>query len=181
MKYNILIGLICFLFFYCSSKKQENKKDAPSIVVEKFYSWYLDSLYENGKINTPDVVLTKDSVYRLDGTKFISLLRQSEFFSQSFIQDQQNLIQRCDDDLNNSDAQKMYKEAGFMAVESRNCSFMNYFPWIGGQGEEIKKVNIISSKIEGDKAKIIVKAIETVSIELLRDNTKWKIEKIYIP
>ena len=184
----IFIFLISIQVLGCSVKDKAiegknndaNTLDPVSIVVESFYRWYLDSVYENGTINFPDVIITKDSIYKLDGTKYIALLNQSGFFSKQFIEEQKSLINECGNYLLTDKGRKEYREAGFMAVESKACDFMNYFPWIGGQGEEIHKVEIISSTIKENKAKVIVKAIDKVNVELVKEKDLWKINKIYI-
>lgn len=187
----LIIGIISILLLSCSSKNDPNKgksdtnstirgNDSASMVVERFYSWYLDSLYENGSINTPDVIVLKDSVYSLDGSRYLLLLKRSGYFSNGFIDDQQAMIRQCNDVLVTSEGQKHYREAKFMAIQSNECDFMNYFPWIGGQGEELKKVQVLSSTITGDKAEVLVKAVEKVKVELIKENSEWKINKINI-
>ena len=184
---NILIVLIGIQFFGCVVKEKDNQQTTNNIendsavqAVESFYRWYLDSLYENGAINSPDVVLTKDSIYKLDGTKYLRLLKQSNFFSNNFLEGQKERVNECNEELITEKGQQQYREARFMAIESKVCDFMNYYPWIGGQGEDIEKIKIIASKIDGDKAKVVVKASQEVNVELIKENALWQINKIYI-
>ena len=58
--------------------------DEPQMVALKFYKWYLKNIYLKKFVESPGIVLTKDSIYALDATNHKKFLKTSGYFSQKF-------------------------------------------------------------------------------------------------
>jgi hypothetical protein len=183
---NFLFILILVLFASCSTTNTSKeigmteKVKQANLVVGNFYRWYLDSLYENSSIYGPTVVQRSDSVFELNGVRFLSLLENSGFVSSNFVNVQKNQIENCNAVLVKPESQSQFKEAGFLAIQSTDCSFMNYYPWVGGQGEKIAEIKILSSEVVSDEIHVRVRAVEVLLVKLIKEKDTWVINEISI-
>lgn len=163
--------------------------NTPEKVVLKFYQWYLKDIYLKKYDDQPKVILTKDSIYKLDLSKSINFLKQCGYFSDKFYNNEKAMFSSCDEQLKKVNPRQV-EETGVppsMFVEGNACDFLNYMVWTGGQGEALTAVEIKSSKILADSA-IVIAIIEDAKgykysypqVTLLKENEEWKISRIVI-
>lgn len=171
--------LVAFLFNNCTNKQYEKIQE----VVNGFYSWYLSEYYNNPNIKNVQLIeieLTKDSIYQLNQKKYFEILNKTRFFSKNFIINEREKINHCNEELKKINLKNIENGGGIPTEDINLCNFMNYIPWVGGQGDICEKITISDIDIEGETAKVKVEAVDTVIIELVFENDFWKINRIYL-
>ncbi len=161
----------------------------PEKVVLKFYQWYLKSIYLKEHVEVPEVILTKDSIYKIDATKHLDFLKECGYFSSEFYGNETPLFNRCDEQLRKVNSMQVEESGGFAAdfVENNDCSFLNWMVWTGGQGEDLSTVEIEKSIISADSATVIAVIGDATGykysnplVTLLKEKGEWKISRIVI-
>ena len=170
------------------ANNKQSLKD-PEKVVLKFYQWYLKSIYLKKSVEGPEVILTKDSIYKIDVTKHIDFLKECGYFSPKFYDNEIQLFNRCGEQLKKVNAKQVEESGGFAAdfVDRNDCSFLSWMVWTGGQGEDLSTVEIKSSIVTADSATVIAVIGDATgykysnpTVTLLKENGEWQISRIVI-
>jgi len=163
-------------------------EDEPQIVALKFYKWYLKDIYLKKFVESPDIVLTKDSIYVLDATNHKKFLETSGYFSEKFYENERIIFKDCEDKLRLV-KWKDVEESGAVNpaeyVTGNECVFTHYMVWTNGQGESINKAEIEKFTTKADKSLVVLKLSDSLyggfsksRVSMVKENGKWKISKI---
>lgn len=185
--------LFTLLLHLCDSTKAEISSRSiedivsPDKVVEEFYHWYLDNYYNNDyKIITPQEKI-KDGKLYLDTAGYMSIIRNSDFFSQKYITGQIELFKICNEEISNIRIQDYEECACSPADMVSGCNFMLYYNWLYHQGEETKDILIKETKIHGSSATVDIellsdkgdtKGYQNLRLTLDKENGDWRISDI---
>jgi len=161
----------------------------PQVVALNFYKWYLKNIYLKKYVESPDIVLTKDSVYVLDATKHKDFLNKSGYFSPKFYDNEIAVLKNCENQLKLV-KWKEVEESGVVNpadfVKGNECNFTFYKVWTNGQGEAINKAEIDRYITKENTALVVLKLSDSLQggffskpyISMVKENGKWKISKI---
>lgn len=198
-----ITGLL-FVVISCSkSPSDEQKKDTlnpalnviserdnelnPALVALKFYNWYLKEIYLKKSVESPEVILNKDSVYELDPKAHIRFLNNSGYFSTKFYENEVGVFNSCNEKLKKISSREVEKQGYSPSelVEGDDYLFLTCMIWTMGQGETLNTAKVKSSKIEKDIANVVIAIGDSLSgdfsyshVTLLKEKDKWKIAKI---
>ena len=212
MKRSLLLYyfLVCFSIVSCkkedsktaqnnaiaTEKKSENNKktedkNEPQTVALAFYKWYLKDIYLKKFIESPDVVLSKDSIYVLDATEHKKFLKTSGYFSPKFYENEIATFKDCQDKLRQV-SWKAVEESGAVNpaeyVEGNECDFTHYMIWTNRQGETLNKAQIEKCSVKANTALAVLKLSDSLGggfysrphVSMVKENGKWKISKIEV-
>jgi hypothetical protein len=187
MKY--IIHLFIFSAFIFSGVKTQSKFNAPEKAVLKFYRWYLKDIYLKKSVESPEVKLTRDSVYQIDATNHIEFIKRSGYFSSKFYPNEIPMFSACNKQLIKVNPKEVIESGGFPSafVNGNDCSFLEYKVWTGGQGERLNTVDVVGSIIFGDSAEVNAVVGDSLSgpysyprVSLFKEHNKWLISRIII-
>ncbi|MFB9077953.1 hypothetical protein ACFFLS_04705 [Flavobacterium procerum] len=171
-------------------KKSESKNE-PQNVALAFYKWYLKDIYLKKFVESPDVVLSKDSIYVLDTSEHKKFLETSGYFSPKFYENEVVSFRNCENKLR-SVSWKKVEESGAVNpaeyVEGNECAFTHYMIWTNGQGENLDTAEIEKYSIKDNTALVIIKLSNSPEggfysrphVSMVKENDKWKISKIEV-
>lgn len=166
-------------------------EDEPQAVALNFYKWYLKDIYLKKYVESPEITLTKDSIYVLDATKHKEFLQTSGYFSPKFYDNEITVFKNCENKLKFV-KWKEVEESGAINpadyVEGNECNFTFYQVWTNGQGETINKAEIDKYSTKGDTSLVVIKLSDSLQggvyskpyVSMVKENGKWKISKIKI-
>jgi len=163
-------------------------EDEPQIVALKFYEWYLKDIYLKKFVESPDIVLTKDSIYVLDATNHKKFIETCGYVSEKFYENELAIFKDCEDKLRLV-KWKDVEESGAVNpaeyVTGNECEFTHYMIWTNGQGESINKAEIEKFTTKADKSLVVLKLSDSLyggfsksRVSMVKENGKWKISKI---
>lgn len=170
---------------------QTENKNEPQEVAARFYKWYLKDIYLKKFVESPDIVLSKDSIYVLDATEHKKFLTTSGYFSPKFYENEIVTFRDCENKLKSVNW-KLVEESGAVNpaeyVEGNECSFTHYMIWTNGQGETLNKVQIEKYSKKGDTALVILKLSNSREgdfysrpyVSMIKEKGHWKILKIEV-
>jgi hypothetical protein len=166
MKFRLPVVCVLLIITACQNRSQHNNhnkgnpvnilnsshcnkvtpKDSGLKLVYNFYCWYFHDVYKKKIFNfqLPEVLSDSSGHYKYDGKKLAQRLKETGFFSDSFIKREMDLIVKC-----NANTTKMTfgEESDFVAVNVPACSEIFNSDWIGeGGGDEIADFEITNEK-----------------------------------
>ncbi|KAF2509105.1 hypothetical protein [Flavobacterium foetidum] len=178
-----------------TERKFDNKKtdfeNEPQNVALAFYNWYLKDIYLKKFVESPDVVLSKDSIYVLDVSEHKKFLKTSGYFSSKFYENEKLSFKDCEDKLRTV-SWKQVEESGAVNpaeyVEGNECAFTHYMIWTNGQGETLNKAEIEKYSVKANTAVVVLKVSDSLEggfysrphVSMVKENGKWKISKIEV-
>jgi hypothetical protein len=168
--------------------KNENE---PQIVALQFYKWYLKDIYLKKDVESPEIVLTKDSVFVLDATKHKNFLKTSGYFSQKFYENEIGIFIDCENKLKFIKWAEVEKSGAVNPadfVEGNECDFTSYKVWTNGQGEPFSRVEIQKYTTKNDISLVVLNLSDSLQggfyskpyVSMIKENGKWKISKIRV-
>lgn len=210
MKYYFRFCLLTILITIVSCKKdkieqlnkiekhielENNKKpidiNSPQNIAVNFYKWYLKDIYLKKFVESPNVVLSKDSIYVLDATEHKKFLETSGYFSSKFYENEIGGFKDCENKLRLV-KWKDVEESGAVNpaeyVEGNECVFTHYMIWTNGQGEPVNKVVIDKYSTKGNTSLVVLNLSDSLgeriyskpNVSMIKENGKWKISKIEV-
>jgi hypothetical protein len=164
-----------------------NKSEkTPEEVVLQFYNWYLKEIYLKSTLERPDVKLTKESIYQIVPKVQFDKLKKTGFFSDEFYKNELIIYNACNVQLRKVKIKDVDKCGCSPSefVKNDDCDFLSYYPWTGGQGENLNKVTISKVTTSGDLSNVTAEISEANTpyshpiVTLLKEDRIWKISKI---
>lgn len=172
-------------------KKKKDVINEPQEVAFQFYKWYLKDIYLKKTVETPDIILSKDSTYVLDATNHKNFLKSSNYFSEKFYDNEIGIFKDCANKLklvNWKEVEKTGTVNPAEFVSGNDCDFTHYMIWTNGQGETINKVKLEKFEINGKFATVHLKLLDSLrggfyskpKVTMINEKGNWKILKIEV-
>jgi len=170
------------------SCEQTSSQKQSSQLTYDFYHWliyenYLEH-YNKGTeyLLEPEITKKGQNQYTIKSNRYISVLKDCGFLSESFIQGEVDKIDRCN---------KKIARVSFTAEEDlvysdyKECAFLSYYEWLGGQGEDISGFKVVQVKELAETSTVIIQVLiadlesgPQFNVKLKKYFDAWKIEKI---
>lgn len=180
----IYIYLLVFSLFFCSSKRtnQTNEENNPREIIEGFYKWYIHEAYPKvyDYYQIPPYKKVGETKYIFNKTELRARLSKVKFLSNEYINFTLDKLEACNAEMLKIDWDAV-PESQF---NIRQCDYLWFDNWLGGQGENIDGFRIVSEVntkdgIEFTVEILINKEIFTHSkVTVKKEEEKYKINKI---
>lgn len=189
-----LFGIYIFINFNSRGPQTSTSSlNEPAKVVVNFYKYYLSNIYaKKDELAAPTVKL-ENGIYKLDSSAHLDFLNKSGFFSKDFYSNELPQFNLCDDALKTVSVSEVSKTGGMPTdfVKGDACSFLLYYQWVGGQGEALNTVHVVSSNTTGNVAVVTVAIGQQTddtdnyiysypSVSLVDEAGLWKIASIRV-
>jgi hypothetical protein len=129
-----------FLCQGCTTDNSTNNSDARK-VVESFYKWYIDDAYKNefDYYQVPPFKKIGDKEYIFDKVELGIRLNKIKQLSEKYKKNILEKLEMCNREMQ----KKKWQQEPEPQFNIRQCDYLWYDNWLGGQGESISGFKII--------------------------------------
>ncbi|MFZ5972426.1 MAG: hypothetical protein ACOYXA_12610 [Bacteroidota bacterium] len=175
--------LVINLFFLnsCTADKTKVNPDAKK-VVESFYTWYIGDAYSKlfDYYQVPPFKKMGDKEYIFDKNELSERLNKVDYLSDSYKRAILDKLELC----NNEMRKRKWDYEPEPQFNIKQCDYLWYDNWVGGQGERINGFNIINETSNQSNIEFLVeilinnKVFTKSKVTVEKEKNSYKISNI---
>lgn len=153
IKFFLTGTVIAIPIAFVGCKPTSSNPEARKVVFD-FYEWYINDAYKNlhDYYQVPGIKKIGDQKYIFDKNELKNRLDEIPYLSQSYKEEILGKMETCNGMMN----KKKWDHEPEPQFDIRECDYLWFDNWVGGQGENISGFNIVSEKEQGPDTEFIV-------------------------
>lgn len=184
---NLIVFFGISLIASCDACGQVSKNNTDSLseakaVVTKFYSWYINDIYKNtyGGYLLPRYKKVKNQTYVFDEKELSDKLNKISYLSTNYKNRLMEKLRLCNQEV----SKIKWESKPESQFNSKNCGYLWFDNWVGGQGEDIDGFKIIAQTDVANSTKFTVQItingnpFTKSEVEVIRVDSAYKISSI---
>lgn len=153
------------LLISCEAGGQK-RKEGPYLeaktVVNEFYSWYINDIYKDTYAGflVPHIKKVKDQTYVFDEKELSRKLNTIPYLTTNYKNHLMNKMRLCNEEI----SKLRWESEPESQFNSKNCDYLWFDNWVGGQGEDIDGFRISDESIQQATFKVTVEVMTGKSV-----------------